>query len=160
MKRCHRCGDEKPLAEFGNRKGAPDGLQNLCKVCYRERQLEYRARKKVPGELDLSYDRDNREHEMPPLHELETELCERAACSGLSHLFLRPRFEYRTGLPQRCAEICAACPVFAQCRTVIDHIEDNAVTPELVAGYWAGETPKERIERRQLARVRLPNAAA
>lgn len=111
--------------------------------------------------MDLSYDRDNREHEMPPAHPLEEELCERAACSGLSHLFIKPRkFEARTGLPDKCKSICQQCPVSAQCRTFIDYLEDSAVTLELVAGYWAGETPKERTERRQLARVRRSSVAA
>lgn len=131
-------------------------------MCNLNEQRARRSKKKaiLEGERDLSYDRDNREHEMPSVHPLEKELCERAACSGLSHLFLQPRYEHRTGLPQRCAEICAICPVFAQCRTFIDYLEDNAVTPELVAGYWAGETPKERTERRQLARVRRQDRAA
>ena len=36
MKRCSRCGNDKPLDEFGKRAAARDGLHPWCKVCTRE----------------------------------------------------------------------------------------------------------------------------
>ena len=38
MKKCNKCGDTKPLAEFSKRKFSPDGLQCYCKVCDSERK--------------------------------------------------------------------------------------------------------------------------
>jgi hypothetical protein len=32
-KTCSKCGEEKPLSEFGKRKDRPDGLQYHCKAC-------------------------------------------------------------------------------------------------------------------------------
>jgi len=33
MKTCNKCGQEKPLSEFRNRKDSKDGKRNNCKVC-------------------------------------------------------------------------------------------------------------------------------
>jgi len=33
MKKCKRCGEEKPLTEYGNRKDTKDGLHRYCKIC-------------------------------------------------------------------------------------------------------------------------------
>ena len=38
MKKCSKCGETKPLAEFYKCKKKPDGLQFYCKVCNSERQ--------------------------------------------------------------------------------------------------------------------------
>jgi len=35
MKRCHRCGEVKPVNEFHKRKDRKDGLSDICKVCKR-----------------------------------------------------------------------------------------------------------------------------
>ena len=33
MKRCTKCGDEKPLEAFSKRHDTKDGLQHKCKAC-------------------------------------------------------------------------------------------------------------------------------
>ena len=42
-KECGRCGESKPLAEFGKRRLSPDGLQTWCKRCMAENQKEWLA---------------------------------------------------------------------------------------------------------------------
>lgn len=37
-KKCSRCRQEKPLAEFANDKSTPTGLQSWCRACYAEYQ--------------------------------------------------------------------------------------------------------------------------
>lgn len=36
MKRCPKCGTEKPLAEFGRNARRPDGVQSECRSCRSE----------------------------------------------------------------------------------------------------------------------------
>lgn len=43
--------------------------------------------------------------------------------------------------------VCEVCPVLAQCRDLIDHIEART-GPVDHFGIWAGETPRERTRRR------------
>lgn len=33
VKRCCRCGDDRPVTEFGRNKASPDGRVYACKVC-------------------------------------------------------------------------------------------------------------------------------
>lgn len=35
MKKCRKCGEQKPHGEFHRNKAAPDGLQYYCKACQR-----------------------------------------------------------------------------------------------------------------------------
>lgn len=45
MKRCPRCGTEKPTGEFYNNKAMPDGLYHYCKPCARARvRADYLSR--------------------------------------------------------------------------------------------------------------------
>ncbi len=44
LKKCSKCGEVKPVSEFGKDKGAKDGLFRWCKVCNRNHQKEYRAK--------------------------------------------------------------------------------------------------------------------
>lgn len=37
MKRCSKCGEEKPLDEFWHRGGAPDGRRGACADCTRQK---------------------------------------------------------------------------------------------------------------------------
>ena len=39
---CNRCGELKPLAEFGRDKAKPNGRGPRCYLCCRENQREYR----------------------------------------------------------------------------------------------------------------------
>lgn len=38
MKRCTRCGVEKPLADFGKKHDGKDGLNSRCRPCANERK--------------------------------------------------------------------------------------------------------------------------
>lgn len=40
---CSKCKVEKGVGEFSRGKGRKQGIQNLCKVCSRERNAAYRA---------------------------------------------------------------------------------------------------------------------
>ena len=41
---CTKCGLEKPVAEFGKHKDAPDGLRYSCKPCFNQRSKSWRRR--------------------------------------------------------------------------------------------------------------------
>lgn len=43
MKRCARCGVEKPLDEFHNKVESKDGKQSQCKLCNNKRVKEWQA---------------------------------------------------------------------------------------------------------------------
>jgi WhiB family redox-sensing transcriptional regulator len=47
----------------------------------------------------------------------------------------------------KAASVCARCPVFAQCRAYIDEYEADS-GPTGWFGFWAGETKRQRLERR------------
>lgn len=46
MKRCEKCGREKPLDDFHRRNSIPSGRQPHCKECVREYAREWRKRNK------------------------------------------------------------------------------------------------------------------
>ena len=39
---CNRCGETKPIYDFGNNKSYKDGINSICKVCNKERGKEWR----------------------------------------------------------------------------------------------------------------------
>lgn len=41
MKKCCRCGEEKPLSEFNKDKHKPDGTRGICKICRKEDTKKY-----------------------------------------------------------------------------------------------------------------------
>ncbi|MDP2643788.1 MAG: hypothetical protein Q8P24_02505 [Desulfobacterales bacterium] len=41
-KKCCRCGQVKPLAEYGKEGKARDGHKSKCKNCFNAKQREYR----------------------------------------------------------------------------------------------------------------------
>lgn len=43
MKKCNKCGETKPLDEFGSHKRYKDGVYSICKSCARLACREYRA---------------------------------------------------------------------------------------------------------------------
>jgi hypothetical protein len=43
MKRCTKCGEIKPLSEFGNHRLTKDGLAYRCKQCAREHARKHRG---------------------------------------------------------------------------------------------------------------------
>lgn len=41
MRRCSKCGVDKPLADFGKNRSRPDGLAHWCKACARAGNAKY-----------------------------------------------------------------------------------------------------------------------
>ena len=67
-----------------------------------------------------------------------------AACAGAgADLFHTPKRE------AECLEVCHRCSVIEQCRSMADDVECNEIDRHCVVGVYGGETPKQRIERRQ-----------
>jgi len=50
MKKCNKCGEQKPLSEFHKKKANKDGLQNACKIC-RIVENNYQYSKNKPKRL-------------------------------------------------------------------------------------------------------------
>jgi Transcription factor WhiB len=57
--------------------------------------------------------------------------------------------------------LCGSCPVFDDCRDYIDSVEDgeDPAPASRWFGFWAGETPKEREDRRYPGRRRPRKAS-
>ena len=51
VKKCARCGEEKPLEEFYRYKGHSSGRQSYCKVCTAEANREWRSNPAVKVRL-------------------------------------------------------------------------------------------------------------
>ena len=51
MKRCSRCGEEKPVEEFYRFKGHSSGRQAWCITCTAEHNKEWRADPEVKARL-------------------------------------------------------------------------------------------------------------
>lgn len=113
-----------------------------CKDCKRQADRERRRKKQAGWTMTKPYEMDYEPAtELAPIHPDEAEVMRGAACRGLPSLFLvHPD-------AARCSQVCAACPVFDKCRTVVDHIEKDATFRQW-SGYWAGETVTERAQRR------------
>lgn len=47
IKRCSKCGEEKPLAEFSKKAASKDGLRGQCKTCIKEYRAAYYAENRV-----------------------------------------------------------------------------------------------------------------
>ncbi len=52
MKRCTRCGQEKPLSDFARRSGRLSQVQSNCKVCQVDQVREWRSRN--PGRAEAA----------------------------------------------------------------------------------------------------------
>jgi len=69
MKRCSKCGEVKPVGEFGKSKVSKNGLQSRCKECFKkyyeenkEKIAEYRENNKEHcAEYQKKYNEDNKE---------------------------------------------------------------------------------------------------
>lgn len=46
-KTCTRCGQEKPLSEFGKNRGLKDGFSYWCRQCWRKYHAEYREKNRA-----------------------------------------------------------------------------------------------------------------
>ena len=46
MKKCSKCGQDKPLSEYYNHPSCKGGKAKSCKVCYNEKQKKYYAENK------------------------------------------------------------------------------------------------------------------
>lgn len=57
MKRCAKCGEEKPLDQFHRQPSGPQGRHSYCKACANRLQRECRKRKPYPPEKrrELNY---------------------------------------------------------------------------------------------------------
>lgn len=61
MKKCSKCGVEKPLEAFSQDKGKSDGLQSYCKDCSRAQKREYyKANRAAVLEQQREYRESNR----------------------------------------------------------------------------------------------------
>ena len=62
MKKCSKCGIEKPLCDFIKNKNCKDGYENTCKMCGKEYKKEYyRDNKHNLKESYKEYYRDNKD---------------------------------------------------------------------------------------------------
>lgn len=62
MKICSKCGEEKPVSEFGFITSTPDRLTSKCKDCFKqpERELKFPDSTRRPGNLPDQLIRDIR----------------------------------------------------------------------------------------------------
>jgi hypothetical protein len=61
VKRCSKCGETRPVSEFGPDRRASDGLQSQCRVCTRAYDRVYaRTRREDKREYDRAYRERNR----------------------------------------------------------------------------------------------------
>lgn len=75
-----------------------------------------------------------------------------------------PNAKGRRRLAQRCRTYCQPCPVMSHCRTWVDWVEttkDDAIFDykPVAAGFWAGETPTQRLNRRTAKKNRPAGGA-
>ena len=62
MKKCTKCGIEKPLSEFHKNKAYKDGLRNQCKSCAAKyRACYYQENKERISEQNARYHQENKE---------------------------------------------------------------------------------------------------
>jgi hypothetical protein len=78
-----------------------------------------------------------------------TDWMDDAACTGAPlEVFFPVTSQYAWG---RARTFCARCPVLEQCRTWNDGVEKGVISERQMAGFYAGETPDERVARRSSA---------
>lgn len=88
---------------------------------------------------------------MPPVTARERRVAERSACRGMVDLFLIDPDEMTTADEERCRKVCASCPVFDDCRRLVDSLESATQRPCHLTGYWAGESVYDRARRRRIS---------
>jgi hypothetical protein len=49
MKRCTKCGETKPIAEFNRDRTKPDGRRSRCKLCRRDSTVQAQDRRRKTG---------------------------------------------------------------------------------------------------------------
>lgn len=91
------------------------------------------------------------EKEMPPVTALERSVAERGACRGMGELFLIDPWTMTTAAEAQCRKVCESCPVFDDCRRLVERLESNDQEPYHLTGYWAGESVYERARRRRVS---------
>ncbi len=63
-KRCSKCGETKPVAEFHKQKTSSDGLRSQCKACRRAYALQYNAaHKDARNAASRRYHQEHKERE-------------------------------------------------------------------------------------------------
>jgi len=62
MKKCTKCGEEKPLTEFHKKRDSKDGCRSYCKICDLEQNKLYRQENKEKiNEQNKLYYQENKE---------------------------------------------------------------------------------------------------
>lgn len=150
LRTCEECQTEYPLTtEFfhadKDKEGGPRWFRRRCIQC--NSAATARRKRAQRAEHGIEVRDPYLLTDLPPPHPLEPLLRERGRCSG------DPTWLHDGGRAAAYAvrrAVCAACPVIAECREVVEHIEsESPLTLGNMAGVWAGETPAERVKRRR-----------
>lgn len=59
-RKCGRCGETKPVTEFGKKAGGKDGLQPWCRECKRRYDREYRKKKQASRQINRAPEEKDR----------------------------------------------------------------------------------------------------
>lgn len=168
MRTCRDCQNDFPDEEFERyvNRGRTY-VRPRCRSCHLLKQSEWnkaywkRARTRgVTQEERVELDVEDTLPRMPEVTALEERVAEQAACKG-DRRFTNPRptggnaaWQERTIWgPLR--SVCDSCPVKAECREWGDWFEPtwyggrDSLYPERLSVFLGGETPRERIARRQ-----------
>lgn len=149
-------------------------MRPRCRSCHQAKATEYQRNysrkrrllgvgKEARGEVGAQLDTEQTIRPAPPVTALELRVKAEAACKDFpGFLDQIPRGgnaysnEARHWGPRRA--VCNACPVKVECREWGDWFEPewfqpgDLSRPERLGGMLGGETPRERIERRQKER--------
>jgi WhiB family redox-sensing transcriptional regulator len=145
VKHCRRCGEDKPLGDFGKAAGKADGLTAWCRECtnayVRDRNAALRAAPATGPEVALMNALNWRD---------------RAACRSVSpELFFSPDHQERPAareMRERSARrVCASCPVTAVCLAWANTTGD-------MFSISGGLTPEERLDVQYAAAGRQQSA--
>lgn len=147
LKFCGGCDRELPLDQFSRCAQAGDGLQTECRECH---SLRAAAERDPWAELPIFG---------PKWTEDEFAWKAKAACRDKPSEWwfkIKPVTKTRfSNDNEQARAICATCPVLRQCRNFVDELEapfaglSVRTQTRNMFGIWAGETPQERIRRRQ-----------
>ena len=142
-----------PLSDFQRETSRGRAyVRSLCRSC-RIRQQKNRLHALSPITEDGRFQTD-----LGPVTDLEREVNAGAACKGDLRFTQRPpggrNLEQRWWQPLR--DVCASCPVMEKCREWGDQFETETwafmgrwTRGEHLGTFLAGETARERLERRR-----------
>jgi hypothetical protein len=130
MKRCTRCRDEKPLAEFYRQKTTKDGRGSWCKVCQNQNVKEWRAANHV--QTDSDRDRAYRHKYKLSVVEYEELL---AAQGGVCAICSIPPGKRRLHVDHDHATGKVRGILCNSCNTGLGHFRDDPVLLDLARRY-------------------------